>query len=151
MDTGNALIELLLFGMRLDLFGMGGPDLFQLRAAADIGPDKILTDRFIGSPQRQQDEHGRHAGAVFPARAVEQDRRFTRLQRPEQLLVGLIAEEHLLIHGIGEVTFLVLLALEQLFNVPGREGDLASVRVAKPADTHQPRAIGHIVGLLRCL
>ena len=50
VDTGNALIELLLFGMRLDLLGMGGPDLFQLRAAADIGPDKILTDRFIGSP-----------------------------------------------------------------------------------------------------
>ena len=59
MDTGNALIELLLFRMRLDLLGMGGPDFFQLRAAADIGLDKILTDRFIGSPQRQQDEDGR--------------------------------------------------------------------------------------------
>ena len=82
---------------------------------------------------------------------MEQDRRFARLQRPEQLLVGLIVEDHLLIHGIGEVMLLILLALEQLFNVPGREGDLASVRVAKPADAHQPRAIGHIVRLLRCL
>ncbi len=121
-----------------------------LGLAADIGLHKVRTDGFVGRAQRQQDQHGGHAGAVFAAGAVEQDRRFAGFQRPEQLLVGLIAEQHLSVHPVEDVLTLPG-GVQLAFDVPGGKGDLIAVGAAQRADLHQPGAVRHIVRLGRGL
>ena len=54
-----------------------GPDGFQLRPAPDVRLLKIFGDGLVRRAQRQQDEHGGHAGAVLARRAVEEHRRLT--------------------------------------------------------------------------
>ena len=145
MDARDALIELLLLRPGGDLLGVLGPDPFQLRAVALVRSDEIGVDRLVRSAQRQQDQHGRHASAVFAAGAMEEHRRLARFQRPEQLLVRLISEEHLLVHGVGHPAALIGLALQQLFPILRREVHLFAAVKAKPADADQPCTVRHIV------
>ena len=124
---------------------MLGPQGLDLFLAAGVGLDEIGADGLIGSAEGQQDEHGGHARAVLAAGAVEQHRRFTGFQRPEQLFVGLVAVEHPLVHGPGHPVALVGHPFQQGEAVFRGEIHFFAVFEAEAADLHQPGTVRHIV------
>ena len=145
VDARDAQVEVFLLRPGGDLLGVLGPQGLDLFLAAGVGLDEIGADGLIGSAEGQQDEHGGHARAVLAAGAVEQHRRFTGFQRPEQLFVGLVAVEHPLVHGPGHPVALVGHPFQQGEAVFRGEIHFFAVFEAEAADLHQPGTVRHIV------
>ena len=76
---------------------------------------------------------------------MEEHRRLAHFQRTEQLFIGLVAEQHPLVHGIRHPASLVGHPLQQGLPVFGREVHLLAVLKAEAADAHEPCTVGHII------